>query len=275
MIYNNDNISTIDLSRYKRFIAIGCSFTRYRWASWADLLASEMPQAEYINVGRSGAGNTYIMTALHQLQHKLNLNSDDLVGIMWSSYCREDRKLKENWETPGNIYTQNTYNEQFVEKFADFDWYMLRDTALITTTMNSISNCEFDCVAMTGLNLEEQRWYAGFPDHESSADTDLDTADLKVLTPSLLTFNNGEWPVHYTYINSPHKPWGGDGSDFADYHPSAPVYRQYLQHIGFPMTEYSETLSNLSHDMMKQVQGDDVFCDPQWPWCDHYTGDLV
>lgn len=272
MLYNNHNIHNIDLSKYKRFVAIGCSFTRYRWASWADLLASEMPQAEYINVGRSGAGNTYIMTALHQLKNKLQLNSDDLVGIMWSTYCREDRLLDGNWSTPGNIYTQGDYDEQFVQKFADFDWYMLRDTALISTTMQSLQTAEFDCFAMEGVNLNEQGYYAGLPDEEVDIKV---SAEHNTLKPSLLTYNNGEWPVHYSYINSPHKPWGGDGSIFEDYHPSAPVYRQYLQHLGFPMTEYSETLSDLSDNMMKQVQGDDVFTDEQWPWQDHYAGDLV
>jgi hypothetical protein len=272
MLYNNHNIHNIDLSKYKRFVAIGCSFTRYRWASWADLLASEMPGAEYINVGRSGAGNTYIMTALHQLKNKLQLNSDDLVGIMWSTYCREDRLLDGNWSTPGNIYTQGDYDEQFVQKFADFDWYMLRDTALISTTMQSLQTAEFDCFAMEGVNLNEQGYYAGLPDEEVDIKV---SAEHDTLKPSLLTYNNGEWPVHYSYINSPHKPWGGDGSIFEDYHPSAPVYRQYLQHLGFPMTEYSETLSDLSDNMMKQVQGDDVFTDEQWPWQDHYAGDLV
>lgn len=272
MLYNNDNIQTIDLSRYKRFIAIGCSFTRYRWASWADLLASEMPHAEYINVGKSGAGNMYIITALHQLKQKLQLNSNDLVAIMWSTYCREDRNLNSEWVTPGNIYTQNTYDEQFIQKFADFDWYMLRDTALISTTMHSLETAEFDCVAMEGVNLNEQAYYAGLSDEEVNIKV---TADHNTLKPSLLSYNNGTWPVHYSYINSPHKPWGGDGSLFEDYHPSAPVYRQYLQHLGFPLTPLSESLSELSDSMMKQVQGDDVFSDDQWPWKDGYTGDLV
>ena len=47
MYYNNTNISEISLGKYDRFITLGCSFTRYRWATWSDLLAKDMPDAEY------------------------------------------------------------------------------------------------------------------------------------------------------------------------------------------------------------------------------------
>ena len=60
MYYNNTNISEISLGKYDRFITLGCSFTRYRWATWSDLLAKDMPDAEYINLGKCGAGNSYI-----------------------------------------------------------------------------------------------------------------------------------------------------------------------------------------------------------------------
>lgn len=277
MLYTNDNIKHIDFSKYKRFIAIGCSFTRYRWASWADLLASEMPQAEYTNVGKPGAGNMYIMVALQKLKRKLNLGPDDLVGIMWSTYCREDRKVKGDWKTPGNIFTQDTYNQQFVEEFVDFDWYCERDTALISTVMQTLHSESFDSFALSGVGLEEQLYYAGLDPESANTDLfdELAQARFPVLSPSVLTSAGGTWDIHYSYINSPHKEWGGDGSQFDDYHPSSPVYRKFLQQAGFSLTEYSETLSTLSDEMMQQVQGDDVFYDTGWPWNEHYDGDLV
>ena len=52
--------STIDFSKYKRLFVFGCSFTQYRWPTWADIIAKDNPHLEYFNTANSGAGNLYI-----------------------------------------------------------------------------------------------------------------------------------------------------------------------------------------------------------------------
>jgi len=43
-----------------RLFTFGCSYTNYRWSTWADCLAPEFDYFE--NWGQSGGGNHYILT---------------------------------------------------------------------------------------------------------------------------------------------------------------------------------------------------------------------
>ena len=46
------------ISNPKRLFTFGCSFTDYRWATWANILAYEL-DCEFHNFGKSGAGNQF------------------------------------------------------------------------------------------------------------------------------------------------------------------------------------------------------------------------
>lgn len=281
MLYTTSTIKNIQLGKYKRLITIGCSFTRYKWATWADLLASEMPHAEHINQAQSGAGNLYISVNLNQLIHKLKLCETDLVGIMWSTFYREDRYHGEyghsKWITPGNIFTQNQIPMDFVKEHCDTRGMMLRDLAIIDNTMGMLKSAPFDSFAMMGVSIKGQGYYAGFSDEQQVSDlSEIQSmySNTGVLELDLLKHCGDTWPVHYTYINSPYKPQGGDGSVIQDYHPSSYVYRDYLIKLGFNMTGESEKLAEYSDNLMTTIHGDDVFLDPQWPW-NAFTGAVL
>ena len=49
-----------EFKKYKRVFAFGCSFTCYRWPTWADLIGKQCEGAEFRNYGKSGAGNLFI-----------------------------------------------------------------------------------------------------------------------------------------------------------------------------------------------------------------------
>ena len=55
-------MNNIDIKKYKRFFAFGCSFTRYEWITWADIIAYHIKES--YNYGRSGGGNSYIFYSL-------------------------------------------------------------------------------------------------------------------------------------------------------------------------------------------------------------------
>ena len=260
MYYNNTNISEISLGKYDRFITLGCSFTRYRWATWSDLLAKDMPDAEYINLGKCGAGNSYIQTMLSQAKRKLSLTNKDLVGICWSTFYREDKYIKGEWRTPGNVFgRKDVFSDEYFKQHVDVQGMTMRDCAIIDTVTQSLKQEEFDSFALMGLGLNGQGYYAGFSDEETYHIQNLYN-DLDIINPCLWTFNECKWPVHYTYKSS------HDGSDFEDYHPSSIVYRDWLEHIGFPLGDESKTYANFSHDIMKQTTLQEVFSDSQWPW---------
>ena len=66
MLYTKANINTLDFNAYENVYAVGCSIAKWRWASWADLIAAEV-QGNYINLGKAGAGNLYMQTIISQL----------------------------------------------------------------------------------------------------------------------------------------------------------------------------------------------------------------
>ena len=58
------NFNNLDPSKYKRFFAIGCSFTEWFWPTWANIIAEEHPHLEFKSYAKPGAGNLYISTML-------------------------------------------------------------------------------------------------------------------------------------------------------------------------------------------------------------------
>lgn len=114
----------------KRLFTFGCSFTSYGWATWANILAYEL-DVPFYNFGRSGAGNYYIANQISQADEIFNFTKDDLVIVCWTNVSREDRYIDNKWQTPGNIYTQDTYNKQFVKYLADETHFVMRDFTMI------------------------------------------------------------------------------------------------------------------------------------------------
>jgi hypothetical protein len=112
-----------------RLFAFGCSFTNYRWPTWADILGREF--SYYENWGKCGAGNHFIFNSLNECILRNNITHTDTVIIMWTNISREDRYINNTWQSSGNIYTQKYYDQQFIEKYVDEKGYLIRDLAFI------------------------------------------------------------------------------------------------------------------------------------------------
>ena len=113
-----------------RLFTFGCSFTRYKWPTWADIISKSFN--EFQNWSKPGGGNCFILWSLIEAIERNNIGPTDTVAIMWSSVAREDRWVNGEWITPGSIYTQNEnnpYSDEFVKKLADPDGYLIRDLA--------------------------------------------------------------------------------------------------------------------------------------------------
>tara|TARA_B100001287_G_scaffold96389_1_gene80987 strand:+ start:3390 stop:4268 length:879 start_codon:yes stop_codon:yes gene_type:complete len=118
----------------KRLFTFGCSFTHYMWGTWANALGQEL-DCEFVNFGRSGAGNHFIFNMLMQADAVYDFTHEDLVIVQWTNVCREDRYVPQDpngpWMTPGNIYSQKQYREEFVrDYFSEYGAYV-RDLAFI------------------------------------------------------------------------------------------------------------------------------------------------
>jgi len=130
----------------KRLFAFGCSFTRYRWPTWADIIAANQSYALYENWGFVGGGNLFIFNSIIEcnLRHKFTKN--DEVFVMWSTTHRMDLYNNHIWQLQGaSIEQGKNYNDQ--------RGYYIRDLALIAAIDQIISpiGCNFQMMSMVNL----------------------------------------------------------------------------------------------------------------------------
>ena len=185
--------------------------TSYWWPTWADIIAREIPES--YNFGQSGGGNMFIACQVTEANLRHKFNSDDLVIIMWSGVSREDRFVRNYWSTPGNIFTQNEYDEQFIQKFADPVGYLLRDLNLITMCYKMLDNLDID-YHMLNMAPFDQLQSGDTPTIENGRHIlEFYKETIDKIKPDLLTVGcNGRWPQHPITSRSP-------GGQTADYHP--------------------------------------------------------
>lgn len=130
-----------------RLFTFGCSYTLWPWPTWADIVAHEL-KIPHQNWGLPGLGNVGINNRIIECDLKNNINSDDYVLVVWSSWTREDRfKVKKShtpytgWSCFGDVF--DTYDKQFVDNY----WSLSNDlyknsTAIIQT--NRIFDIKFN-----------------------------------------------------------------------------------------------------------------------------------
>jgi hypothetical protein len=139
----------------QRLFTFGCSFTGFKYPTWAEVLAYEL-DIPFYNYGRSGAGNSYMFNMLMQADNYFNFNPNDLIIICWTNLAREDRFSNGAWHTPGNIYTQRTYSAEWVREWADLEGFALRDAALIKAADEFLSKRQVQYHFLSMLNLLER-----------------------------------------------------------------------------------------------------------------------
>lgn len=117
------NLANI-LHSKKRFFAFGCSFTKYAYATWADLIGPNFE--EYYNYGRGGASNTFIMNRVIEVSQKFSFNAETdfvmigLTGFGRFSYFETDF----GWRTDGEVrnYVQGNSEGVRLKNFVDTIW---------------------------------------------------------------------------------------------------------------------------------------------------------
>lgn len=229
----------IDFKKYKRFFAIGCSFTNYWWSTWADIIGYHFD--EYYNVGKPGAGNQYIATMVSEIDQKYNLNSNDLVICMWSSITREDRYKDNRWEVGGNVHTSYIFNnksdKQFIKKWYDERFYLIRDLSQINLTKNLLENKNVDWDFLSVINLTK---------NEDGIEIEDSLSDITYHYESLIDIIKPS--VYSSIFNS---SWDYQGKYQDDTHPT-PIH--HLEYLKFLYKNFNDKdLSELILDETKSI----------------------
>jgi hypothetical protein len=241
-----------NFSKFKRFFAFGCSYTNYIWPTWADVINSEI-QGEFHNLGRRGSGNLYISCRIAEANRRYNFCETDLIAVMFTSFTREDRYVNGQWMGDGNIYNQQYYPPDFVKKFADPDFYLIRDMALIDTTTTYIKSLPCESLILSAWPvdlLENNNLIEGFSekvvsDCKKIYKNNIGTLDLRSWQESYYNINknNPNFEKYgYTYVRN--------GSQFSDGHPNTMTYYEYLKHINVPLTDKSKQYSDQSYQKL-------------------------
>jgi hypothetical protein len=99
----------------KRFFAFGCSYTKYKWPTWADLVGINF--SEFYNYGRSGASNNYIFNRVVEASEKYNFNAEtDFVMIGLTGLNRFSFFKDKKWNTNGELHAFSVIHPESLEK---------------------------------------------------------------------------------------------------------------------------------------------------------------
>lgn len=102
---------------HKRLFTFGCSYTRYDWPTWADIIAYDQ-QIEFHNYGLAGIGNISMASLMLECDLKHKFTDTDLILVNWASWHREDRvDSKGKWIQNGNIFTGHHFNKIFIKEY--------------------------------------------------------------------------------------------------------------------------------------------------------------
>jgi len=122
----------------RRLFTFGCSFTNYRWSTWADCLAPEFDYFE--NWGQSGAGNEFIFNSVMEADQRQMFGSDDTVIVCWTTPTREDRYIDNRWHTLGNMFSCPIYNKEYLETHVDERGLLIKTLSYIKAVKTLLEN---------------------------------------------------------------------------------------------------------------------------------------
>lgn len=219
----------LNLKKYKRIFAFGCSFTAYKWLTWADIIAVEA-KTEYFNHAMAGMGNLGIMNRVTSANAKYKFNQDDLVMIMWSTFSREDRWIDGVWFSQGNVW-HSSYPDDWVKKYCDPIGHMIRDHAIINMTNTYLKQSNADTLLLKSVpfnhsDLCEMENNGTIRELSLMYQVEYDNMPM-----SLYDFLGRRWDIDpITFI-------GIDGEINNDPHPKPTTYLKFLESVGLKFSD--------------------------------------
>jgi len=253
----------------QRLFTFGCSFTDYNWTGWPEIVAYDL-QIPLYNYGRIAAGNQYIFNMLMQADANFKFRSNDLIMICWTNVCREDRYIQDHWQLCGNIYTQDFYDQHFIDNCADPLGYLIRDLATIAATDAFLQQrgCQYHHMAMMDIIRRKDQWN---PDASMFGTAEQMHTLLKMYGPVLQRIPASYYDVLWN--NDLQTKFQIDQQTihpkFNDGHPLPEEHLSYLQktyeHDWRPhtITAVVDSQDMLSKHITEQAQKNNI-----WPWMD-------
>lgn len=193
-----------------RLFTFGCSFTKYSWPTWADILGTKF--VEHNNWGMPGAGNQYIFNSLVECSKRNQFKAGDTVIIMWTTVSRYDYYANGKWQALGEVLLNQTFPKKFTETFFDFRGYLIRDLAVMSAAKSLLESCgvEYHFLSMTPFDHIVTEEHNGIFDYVKLKSEDvfaLYQEELDIIKPSIFdTVFSGNWSNRNHLTNTKQRP---------------------------------------------------------------------
>jgi hypothetical protein len=206
----------------RRLFTFGCSFTNYKWQTWADIIGTQFE--EFQNWGKSGAGNFFISSRLYECHSIHKITKDDVVLIMFSSIDRFDFINQNSYfETSGSIYgNSHSLSKDFVlnkwsEEFGLYNsWFSITSAKQL---LDSIG-CEYQLMKAFNFNqVDGPREYEKSRNFDQRVDICLKLIDEMVKGENIVEFHIKK-NQHYYFDDLPNK---------IDGHPTISIYLEWVK----------------------------------------------
>lgn len=168
-----------------RLFTFGCSFTKYYYPTWADMLGLSFE--EHYNYGIPGIGNRAIMERVMEAHAAHNIRKEDVVIVQWTGHFRHDwhvnkdlsflhRPSMPSWQTCGPVYQSPNdliYNKDWFDIFFNEESYIMHSFNSVYAVINILEfiGCKWKFTSVNGLknckdNLNDKNFWKEFHDLE-------------------------------------------------------------------------------------------------------------
>lgn len=123
-----------------KLYTFGCSYTKYLWPTWANIIATHYDYNHHFNCAQPGAGNYYIAEKLYEMHLKFGITKEDSVIIMMTSANRFDvyDPKEQAFKLNGNVYnSEHIFGEKFVNEVWN-DEHSIYNTWFMVKAMDSL-----------------------------------------------------------------------------------------------------------------------------------------
>ena len=217
-----------------RIFTFGCSFTKYNWPTWADLLSNRYL---VFNWGLPGVGNRAIVERLAEAYAYQKISSDDIVIIQWSHIYRHDYARPDvwstdskMWKTRGNIFSPNNqklFDKKWIENFWSSEAYFLHTlhNIIIAQQMLKSIGCKWFMTSI--VDIEEVRLESKTQENEKP----LEVKNFWELDSSLYEYKETIWNQNHQHWLPPLMPekWNSPDLDWwFNINKEDPIWLQYF-----------------------------------------------
>jgi len=128
------------LNDVDRIFIFGCSFTNFRWPTWADMCRYSTDKPIY-NFAQMGIGNVAIMHKMVEADVKYKITDRDLVITQWSTWTREDR-YTDSWSGGGCVFHNPLYGDSFCDRWWSWNNDIMKNSVAILSA-NKMFNMDY------------------------------------------------------------------------------------------------------------------------------------